>query len=60
MQPPDVDRFSTLILGVSELYGRTLSEAAIGLYWQALSAYSIEAVERAFATYVTHPDIGQY
>jgi hypothetical protein len=60
MQPPDVDRFSKLLLGVSELYGRTLSEAAIGLYWQALSAYAIEVVERAFATYVTHPDSGQY
>jgi hypothetical protein len=60
MQPADVERFSKLLLGVSELYGRTLSEAAIGLYWKALSAYAIEAVERAFASYVTQPDSGQY
>ena len=60
MDAHDKPRFFTLLVGVAELYGRTFSEAALALYWAALAAYSLEAIERAIAAHLHNPDTGQY
>jgi hypothetical protein len=56
----DFDRFLTVLTGVSDYYGKPLSEGVQQLYWQGLVQYDIEAVEKALWAHTQNPDSGQY
>lgn len=60
MRTEDFDRFSLALSACSELYGRTISEGAMSLWWAALERFDIEQVERAFRATVEDPDGGQF
>lgn len=60
MRTEDFDRFSVALSACSELYGRTISEGAMSLWWSALERFDIEQVERAFRATVEDPDGGQF
>lgn len=60
MRTEDFDRFSVALSACSELYGRTISEGAMSLWWAALERFDIEQVERAFRAVVEDPDGGQF
>ena len=58
----DTDRpeFYRLLIGVSELYDKTLSTAAQVLYWDALKGYALDDLDAAFKAHVTTPDAGRF
>lgn len=60
MAPQDRKRLAHCLIACSELYGKPVSEALAGIWWNALRAYDIEAVETAFQRHMTNPDTGQF
>jgi hypothetical protein len=56
----DFDRFLTILTGVSDYYGKPLSESVQQLYWHGLQQYDIEAVEKALWAHTQNPDSGQF
>jgi hypothetical protein len=60
MQPNDKKRFVTLLTGIADYYGKELSTGTIGLYWEGLRQYDIEAIERALWQHTQNPDSGQF
>lgn len=60
MQPQDRKRFAVALTACAEIYARAVSEAAMGVWWDALRAFDIDAVESAFARHMRSPDVGQY
>lgn len=56
----DLDRFLTLMTGISDYYGKTLSEGVQQLYWQGLRQYDIGVVEKALWEHTQSPDSGQF
>jgi len=45
---------------VAELYGATISPAAVGLWYSALEPYEAEQVHKAFAAHMRDPDGGRF
>lgn len=60
MQPADKKRFATLLSGISDYYGKELSNGVISLYWQGLQQYDLDAVEKALWEHTQNPDNGQF
>ena len=58
----DTDRpaFYRLLIGIGELYDKTLSTAAQVLYWDALKGYALDDLHAAFKAHVTTPDAGRF
>ena len=60
MRREDFRRFGLALSACAELYGKTVSEGAMSLWWQVLQRFEIEQVERAFRECVESPDSGQF
>lgn len=60
MNSNDKKRFVTLLSGISDYYGKELSNGVIALYWQGLQQYDIDAVEKALWDHTQNPDNGQF
>lgn len=56
----EFDRFGMALSACAELYGKTVSEGAMSLWWQVLERFDVESVERAFREAVESPDSGQF
>jgi hypothetical protein len=54
------ERFVMILTGVSEIYGKEISTAAINVWWQALSRYPIEDAVRAFGVHVNDAESGRF
>lgn len=60
MNRDEFQRFSMALTACAELYGKTVSEGAMTLWWQALERFDLAQVERAFRLAVESPDTGQF
>lgn len=60
MRQSDRKRFVACLTAAAELYGKPLSDAVIGLWWQALAVHEIDAIEHGFAVHLADPDRGQF
>lgn len=60
MKRDDFRRFGLALSACAELYGKTVSEGAMSLWWQVLERFDIDSVERAFRECVESPDSGQF
>ena len=60
MRDADFARFTVALSAVAELHGRTLSEAAMLLWWQALVDHEIDQVEHALRACIRDPETGRY
>ncbi len=60
MQTQDIPKFTTLMAGIGELYGKTISTQLIDIYWHVLRKYELIDVQNAFQTHVKNPDCGQF
>lgn len=60
MNSTDRAGFAANILALAEIYGKALSPAAIGVYWNALQSYPLAEVQRAIERHVQDPDAGRY
>ncbi|KAB2923237.1 MAG: hypothetical protein F9K25_18595 [Candidatus Contendobacter sp.] len=60
MNSTDKPGFATAILAIAEIYGKALSPAAIGIYWNALQGYPLAKIQSAIERHVTDPTSGQF
>ncbi|MFZ1642573.1 MAG: hypothetical protein WAV07_14310 [Candidatus Contendobacter sp.] len=60
MKSTDKPGFAINILAIAEIYGKALSPAAIGIYWNALRDYPLAEVQRATERHVADPVNGQF
>lgn len=60
MKPSEFEEFTQLLTAIAELYGKTLSEWAQSLYWNALQQYDLGIVREALNRHVKNPDSGQF
>lgn len=60
MRSEDLEKFSQIMTGLSELYGKDVSGFMLDIYFQALSSFSIEAIDSAVSAHVRNPDTGQF
>jgi len=60
MTPRDKPEFAALMAALGDYYGRELSDAVIGMYWQGLERYDIAAVREALNRHMQNPDTGQF
>ena len=60
MQNHDLIKFTVMLIGVGELYGRAISEMLTDIYWQSLKCFELQDVKRAFEAHIHNPDGGQY
>lgn len=60
MERRDRERFAACLLAASELYAKPVSEAVVGIWWDALGRFDIAAVESAFRRHMASPDAGQF
>lgn len=60
MDLDDLTKFSTVLNGMGELYGKTISELLMDIYWQVLKRFELPTVLQAFEFHINHPDKGQY
>ena len=60
MKTTDADRLSMILGACADLYGKSISEGAMSLWWGALERFDIEQVEQAFKRTIEDPDGGQY
>lgn len=60
MQSKDLGKFSILMAGIGELYGKNISSQLIDIYWQVLNQYELIDIQKAFQSHVQNPDCGQF
>jgi hypothetical protein len=60
VQKSDFKDFSLSLTAVAELYGKSISEAAMALWWQALKRFDVDQVRRALTMCVESPESGQF
>lgn len=60
MLKTDVKRFSEVMTGLSEVYGRKFSGSSMDIYFNALGSYDIDTVVTAISAHVKSPDNGQF
>lgn len=60
MKEQDKLRFAQILTGLAELYGKEFSRVTMGLWFEALKDYDIEAISAAVSAHVKSPDTGQY
>ncbi len=60
MQNHDLIKFTAMLIGIGELYGRAISEMLTDIYWQSLKCFELQDVKRAFEAHINNPDGGQY
>lgn len=60
MEPRDISKFTTMMAGIGELYGKDISAQLTDIYWRALKHYELQDVQRAFQVHVNNPDKGQF
>ena len=56
----DMGKFASILTGIGELYGKTISAPIISIFWNSLKNYDIESVEDAVQRHITNPDTGQF
>jgi len=49
-------RFATLLTGLSEYYGKEVSKALAGIYWEGLKQYDFDAISKACQLHMASPD----
>lgn len=60
MNQQDDQKFKETMVGLGEVYDKTLTQTLLKLYWATLKQYSIEEVVNAISNHVSNPDNGQF
>src|SRR5688572_11242758 len=60
MKRSDLDKFTQLWAGMAEMYGKTVSDAAIAMAFSALEKYDLIDIRRALSAHAVDPVRGQF
>ena len=56
----DIPKFSAMMAGIGELYGKSISAQLTDIYWRSLKFYELQDVQQAFQAHINNPDCGQF
>jgi hypothetical protein len=56
----DIPKFSAMMAGIGELYGKSISAQLTDIYWRTLKSYEFQDVHQALQAHINNPDCGQY
>ncbi len=60
MKPNEFEEFSSRLVGAAEYFGKSLSPAVIGIYWEGLRDLELSEFAIALTAHVQNPDNGQF
>jgi len=60
MNQSDKQRFSEVLGGVHDFYGKELSKFAVAVWLQACESFDIEQITKAFSAHLMDPERGQF
>jgi hypothetical protein len=60
MRDSDRQKFAQVMTGVAELYGKSLSDELLEIYWRSLAIYEIDSVTTALNRHVMNTEVGQF
>lgn len=60
MSPNDLSKFSAVMNATAEMYGKTLSSAALALWFQSLKDLDLPAIQSALSAHINSADNGQF
>ncbi|CAK0767071.1 Bacteriophage protein [Gammaproteobacteria bacterium] len=60
MQNHDKSRFALFMTSLAEYYGKPITQASIGIYWDGLCHHDLAAIEDAITRHIRNPDNGQW
>lgn len=60
MLPSEKKDFVILLKATLEVFGQSLSEAAVSVWWASLEGYDLDAVKGGFSAHITDPERGRY
>ena len=60
MKSEDFESFGQAIMALTELYGKSLSQGAIALWWKALERFDFEQVSYAMQAHTQNAEAGQF
>lgn len=60
MKADDFEQFGQMLVAVADLYGKSISEFALGLYFKALKDFELPVIQQALERYIKNPDSGQF
>lgn len=60
MDNNDFNKFRELLVGLSQMYDKTVSQSLGQMYWNALQHLTLEQLQYAINAHVNDPDQGQY
>ncbi len=56
----DKKEFMTCMVGIADIYQKSLTPESLKLYWNILKKYDLDGVVNAFNRHVSSADVGQY
>jgi len=60
MNANDQKRFTELIAGVHDFYGKPITKFAAQVWWQACQSFDYEQLSKAFSSHLMDPERGQF
>ncbi len=60
MEDNDVPKFTTMMLGIGEIYRITISKFLTKIYWQSLEQFAWQDIDNALQAHIHNPDCGQF
>jgi hypothetical protein len=60
MNQSDVKPFGLLIKAVHDFYGKEVSEHGLGIWWESMAQFDLDAVRVALGQHCMNPDTGQF
>lgn len=60
MNKSDFDSFSKIISSIGDMYGKTVSDMALSIWWNALNHLELSAIREALSAHIRNPDNGQF
>ncbi len=60
MKSIEKQEFAKMLEALGEYYGKPITPAVVSIYWNGLSAYSLDEVKTAFNLHAKNPDSGQF
>lgn len=60
MNECEMEKFACSLIAVGEIYGRTISERLIEIYWRSVCEYDVEDIICALNSHIKNPDTGAF
>lgn len=60
MEITEREAFSRVLIGIGQIYGKSISPLMVKIYWEILKSYDLASVIRALESHVQDVDVGQF